>query len=230
MPPNGRRPEPRRALVVISGAIPARYRDVLSKLVGVGFAGVDQLGVEVHLRSRPPRTSYAVRYEVPLSALSPSERDRLLAAHPGAAAAPVIRHSRRRRDAEMLAAVHHGDVERRVDHRLGERMSGCAYYSLPAVAKVSAGTRYLVTLKVPRDLDALTYPVTLQYHHGGAVMTTAPRIEVRDWREEFVHLVAHEAFHTVQFDQRLPKSEVAAERWAQRAVLGLRAAPALALF
>lgn len=93
------------------------------------------------------------------------------------------------------------------------------------MATVRAGTTYLVTLKVPQDLDALAYPLTLQYHQGGVVMSTAPRIELHDWREEFVHLVGHEAFHTHQFRQELPKSEVAAERWALQAVLRLRERP-----
>lgn len=82
-----------------------------------------------------------------------------------------------------------------------------------------------MTLKVPQDLDALAYPVTLQYHRGGVVFPTAPRIQVLDWREEFVHLVAHEAFHTRQFREQLPKSEVAAERWALQSVLRLRQRP-----
>ncbi len=58
---------------------------------------------------------------------------------------------------------------------------------------------------MPQDLDALVYPVTLQYHRGGVVFPTAPRIQLRDWREELVHLVAHEAFHTRQFREQLPK-------------------------
>ena len=190
---------PAPAPVVISGAIPARYRAALAELVVAGFAGVDGDGVEVHLRSRPPRVLYAVRYR--------------------AGDVAGLRHTRRRADAERFAALHGAAVERKVDDRLGQRMSGCAYYSLPAVAAVARHTRYLVTLKVPQDLDRLPYPVTLRYHHGGTVLQTAPAIEVHDWREEFVHLVAHEACHVGQFRADLPKSEVAAERWALDAVL-----------
>jgi hypothetical protein len=136
-----------------------------------------------------------------------------------------VHRARRRRDAERLADDHGGQLERHIDERLGERMSGCAYYALPHMARVRAGTSYLVTLKVPQDLDALPYPVTLQYHHGGVVMSTAPRVQLHDWRQEFVHLVGHEAFHTHQFREGLPKSEVAAERWALQAVLRLPERP-----
>lgn len=195
------------APVVVSRAIPARYRTALADLVVAGFAGVDGDGVEVHLRSRPPRVLYAVAYR--------------------AGDASGVRHTRRRAEAERFAALTGGVVERKVDDRLGQRMSGCAYYSLPHVAAVDDCTRYLVTLKVPQDLDRLPYPVTLRYHHGGTVLRTAPAIEVHDWREEFVHLVAHEACHVGQFRTDLPKSEVAAERWALDVVLRRRSgAPA----
>ena len=43
---------------------------------------------------------------------------------------------------------------------------------------------------------------------------TAPSITVQDWRERFIALVAHEAYHTRQFREGLRRSEVAAERWA----------------
>lgn len=128
----------------------------------------------------------------------------------------------RRRDAEQLAVEHGGQLRRHVDERLGERMSGRAYYVLPEGARVGSGTRYLVTLKVPQDLDALAYPVTLQYQRGGTVVAAAPQFVVHDWRQEFVHLVAHEAFHTRQYREQLPKSEVAAERWALQTVLRLQ--------
>lgn len=93
------------------------------------------------------------------------------------------------------------------------------------LANVASSTRYLVTMRLPRRLDGLPYPETLQYHRRGVVMTTAPRIQVRSWPEEVVHLTAHEARHVHQFRHGLPKSEVDAERWAAAAVLRFRAAP-----
>ena len=115
-----------------------------------------------------------------------------------------------------------GVVERHVDDPLTEPMSGCAYYELPGVANVADSTRYLVTMRLPRHLGGLPYPATLQYHRRGVVMTTAPRIQVRSWPEEVVHLAAHEARHVHQFRHGLPKSEVDAERWAAAAVRRFR--------
>ena len=90
----------------------------------------------------------------------------------------------------------------------------------PRVAKT---TRCLITLKVPADLDALSYPVAFQYRRRGRVLSTAPKIEVHNWREEIVHLVAHEAYHSKQFRNGMRQSEVAAERWALKAVECYRA-------
>lgn len=129
----GRGGLPGPAHLSVSRAIPARYREALEDLVGVGFAGVDGVGVEVHLRSRPPRTSYTVRYQSPLGALPAPQRDRWQQQHPDADTVTVLHRSRRRRDAERLAGHHGGRLERHVDQRLGERMSGCAYFVLPDV-------------------------------------------------------------------------------------------------
>lgn len=86
------------------------------------------------------------------------------------------------------------------------------------LARVSAGTRYLVTMRLPRSLDALAYPQQLQYRRAGVVMATAPVVQVRTWLEELVHLAAHEARHVAQFRHNLRKSEIDAELWAARAV------------
>ena len=186
----------------------------LRQLIVAGFAGVDDGDVEIHVRSRPPRVSYRVTSVQPLAIFSVETQQRWLAAHPGATTVPVTRVLPRRGAAEQLAAQMGGAVERQVDNRLGERLSGCAYEELPTVARVAPSIRYLVTLKLPVALDSLTYPFTLKYRRGGKEMKTAPAIEVRNWPEEFVHLVAHEAAHVDQFRRGLAKSEVAAERWA----------------
>ena len=206
----------------ISPSIAVGHHHALADLVAVGFRGVNDASVEVHIRSRPPRVSYVVRYEAAVAGLPPEIRAAWLARHPGATTVPVARVFPRRAAADALAAEQAVSVERHIDDRLGERMSGYAYYELPDRARVAKTTKYLVTLRLPTRLEALAYPVTLQYHRGGAVMRTAPEIELHNWREEVVHLVAHEAYHVKQFRLGMRKSEVAAERWALRAVERLR--------
>jgi hypothetical protein len=200
----------------------AGHHDRLRRLVRFGFEGIEDADVEVHIRSRPPRVTYLARFQGPLSVLTEEARQNWLADNPHSTSVPVVHLARRRRDAERAVARFGGIVERHVDDRLAERMSGCAYYELPDVANVANSTRYLVTMRLPRRLEDLSYPETLQYHRRGVVMTTAPRIQVRSWPEELVHLAAHEARHVHQFRHGLPKSEVDAERWAAGAVRRFR--------
>ncbi len=95
-----------------------------------------------------------------------------------------------------------------------ESFTGRAYSGRPRRPRSHPETRYLVRLKVPGYLRNRAYPRT--YRYPGLV--TAPWITVRDWRERFVALVAHEAFHTRQFREGLRRSEVQAERWAAQAL------------
>lgn len=205
-------------ILTIAGTIPAGYHRALHELLDVGFEGVAHHDVEVHIRSRPPRVHWTVHYHSAVADLTPDLRRRWLGAHPGSASAPVAEAYRRRRDAAAAAARVGGTLRRHVDERLGERMSACAYYELPRVARVAAGVRYLVTMRLPRRLEALTYPHELQYRRGGELMRTAPVVQVEDWLEEVLHLTAHEARHVAQYRLGLAKSEVDAERWAAAAV------------
>jgi hypothetical protein len=205
-------------LVTIAPTVPPVHHPLVHELVDIGFESVEHHDVEVHVRSRAPRVRWTVHYRVAVSQLDPDVRRRWLAAHPEATSAAASRSYRRRRDAVALAEQLGGSVLRHVDERLAERMSACAYYSLPSIARVSPGTRYLVTMRLPRDLDALPYPQQLQYRRAGVAMATAPVVQVRSWLEELVHLAAHEARHIAQFRLALPKSEVDAERWAAHAV------------
>ena len=205
-------------LVTIAPTVLPVHHPLVHELVDAGFESVEHHDVEVHIRSRAPRVRWNVHYRVAVSQLDPDVRRRWLAAHPEAISAAASRSYRRRRDALALAEELGGTVLRHVDERLAERMSACAYYSLPSIARVSPGIRYLVTMRLPRDLEGLPYPQQLQYRRAGVAMATAPVVQVRSWPEELVHLAAHEARHIAQFRLGLPKSEVDAERWAARAV------------
>jgi hypothetical protein len=217
----GARGEPVR--ITTSAAIPARYHGRVVELVRFGFAAVDATDVDVHIRSRPPLVCYLVRFNGPVGLLGEDARRQWLRDHPGTLVAPLAHFAQRRRDASDLTARFGGTIERQVNDQLAERMSGCAYYEMPRRARVAESTRYLVTLRLPQRLDDLSYPQVLQYRRAGVLMVSAPRIEVRAWPEELVHLAAHEARHIHQFRQALPKSEVDAEHWAAAAVRRLRA-------
>ena len=212
-------------LIKVAPTLSGAHQDLVRELVGVGFADVDHDDVEVHVRSRPPRVRWVVRYQVPLDRLTSEARRRWLAVHPGTTSAAATRAYRRRLDATAAAAALGGTVCRYVDDRLGERMSAFAYYALPAVARVAAGAAYLVTMRLPRHPEALSYPFELQYRRRGVPMPTAPVVQVRSWLEELVHLAAHEARHVDQYRLGLPKSEVDAERWAGGAVERFRELP-----
>jgi hypothetical protein len=93
-----------------------------------------------------------------------------------------------------------------------ESFSGRAYGDLPARARTRPGTVYLVRLRIPRVPRNRAYPKTDRYPKR----KTSPWITVHSWRERFVALVAHEAFHVHQFREGLRRSEVHAERWALR--------------
>ena len=124
-------------ILTIAPTIPAVHHQALRALIDVGFANVDHHDVEIHVRSRPARVRWAVHYRSPVAELPPELRRRWLASHPGAASVPTTRAYRRRRDAVAAAARLGGTLRRHVDDRLRERMSACAYYSLPDVARVA---------------------------------------------------------------------------------------------
>ena len=205
-------------ILTLAPTIPARHHPALQALIDLGFEDVDHDDVEVHVRSRPPRVHWTVHYRAPVSELTPELRRQWLASHPGSDSAPVVEAYRRRRDAAAAAARTDGALRRHVDQRLGERMSALAYFELPPMARAAVGIRYLVTMRIPPNLEELAYPHELQYRRRGVAMRTAPVVQVVDWLEELVHLAAHEARHVAQFRLGLAKSEVDAERWAAETV------------
>jgi hypothetical protein len=113
---------------------------------------------------------------------------------------------------EGFAGIDATGVEVRVERavRSWDSFTGRAYSEPPRRPRAHPATRYLVRLKVPSILRNRGYPKSYHYPQR----KTAPSITARDWRERFIALVAHEAFHVRQFREGLRRSEVAAERWA----------------
>jgi hypothetical protein len=100
--------------------------------------------------------------------------------------------------------------------------SGRAWPELPLRRASSPRTRFLVEISMPRRPSEAGFPYRWKYPR----LKTAPRLEARTWQERLVALAAHEAYHVRQFRLGMRKSEVAAERWAGRALERFRAAQA----
>lgn len=152
-------------------------------------AGQYAAAVEVHVKASRPRRRWYVT------------------GGPGRA-----RAYSRRRDAIAHADRHGGVVEAR-DVSAQRWTTGRAYDGVPSIARVAAGVRYLVTLKVPVGRDGAPggrYPRTWRY----AAYRRAPEATFASWEEELVHAAAHEGRHIWQFATGAPRSEVDAERAA----------------
>lgn len=109
-----------------------------------------------------------------------------------------------------------GTVRRYVDRN--RRMSGTTYYGIPSIARTARTTRTLVTMHVPADPEVLSYPYVNKYPG----LKTAPECTYADWREELLHLAAHEAWHVRQDRNGGRQSEVQAERRANKQLDGFR--------
>jgi hypothetical protein len=122
---------------------------------------------------------------------------------------------------EAFDGVELGGVEVRLERCRGsaDSFTGRAYPEPPRRPRPAEGTEYLVRLMVPSLMRNRAYPKTYRYRGR----STAPWITVHDWRERLVALAAHEAYHVVQFRQGLRRSEVVAERWAERVLTSWRA-------
>jgi len=114
--------------------------------------------------------------------------------------------------ADAFAGVDRSGVEVRIDRarRPRESFTGRAHGRRPPRLARRSDTLFFVHLWIPSLLRNRGYPKSYRYPRR----QTAPTITVRDWRERFLALVAHEAFHVHQFRTGLPRSEVTAERWA----------------
>lgn len=115
---------------------------------------------------------------------------------------------------QAFEGVEAADVLVRVERAKRPALSfaGRAYPQPPPSMLRGVEARYLVRLMLPSVLRNRAYPRTYRY----ARRKTAPWITVEDWRERLVALAAHEAFNVHQFRQGLRRSEVQAERWAER--------------
>lgn len=187
----------------ISNAIRRDLHDEIRELTELGFRKTRDAGVEIHLRSRPPRPYYTVVTTKPdgtmlrVTCRTKRERDRTIA-----------------RLTELYGIP--CDWMKFGGYRDG--MSGRAYSEVPKIARVAPSTRYLITLKIPADPFVAAYPRVLKYPG----MKTAPLCAVVSWQECYLHLVAHEARHTYQFDKGKRGSEIDAERWAKKILNEIR--------
>lgn len=178
--------------VTVSSTFPAKLRPLVEGLVKFGFTAVESGDVEVHVKARARvRRQYVAEF---------ADGDRL--------------RFRRRRDAEALVARYGGVVWSHTSrHPRASGWSGRTYDGVPGIARVTAGTRYLVTMNIPARPQALTgYPRA----HQDPRLKTSPVVVFDDWTDELIHLAAHEARHVHQFRHRLRRSELDAERWAAR--------------
>jgi hypothetical protein len=134
----------------------------------------------------------------------------------------VISHLIRADHEEIDGLVHeafHGigkeGVEVQVEAtRSPHRFTGKAWWEPPASRPRAPGTRWLVELVMPASPTPNGYPLEWRYPR----LKTAPTFLAHDWRDQLFAVAAHEAYHVKQFRMGMRRSEVAAERWAHRAL------------
>jgi hypothetical protein len=122
---------------------------------------------------------------------------------------------------EGFKGIGRADVEVHVvPNRSRFAISGRAWPDLPPGRARAGTTRFLVQIEMPRKPSAAGYPFVWRYPNR----KTAPDLMARDWRERLLAVAAHEAYHVKQFRHGMRRSEVTAERWAQRTLDRYRAA------
>ncbi|MEX0991828.1 MAG: hypothetical protein WD004_06115 [Actinomycetota bacterium] len=99
------------------------------------------------------------------------------------------------------------------------RFTGKAWPEPPARRVTGPETRWLVEIVMPARPPVDGYPIEWRYPR----LKTAPVFTAHDWRDRVFTVVAHEAYHVKQFRMGMRRSEVAAERWAFRALERVRA-------
>ena len=103
-------------------------------------------------------------------------------------------------------------VEVHITTTSDNQMRGHAYDGVPSIANVASTTRYLITIGIPRRPDETDYPFSWSYPD----LKTAPNVMFTSWQHQFVHVVAHEAAHIRQYRMGMSRSEIKAEKWAQK--------------
>jgi hypothetical protein len=98
--------------------------------------------------------------------------------------------------------------------RSPHRFTGKAWAQPPARRDRRPDTRWLVEIVMPARPSADGYPLQWKYPR----LKTAPVFTAHDWRDQLLAVAAHEAYHVKQFRTGMRRSEVAAERWAFRAL------------
>ena len=104
--------------------------------------------------------------------------------------------------------------------RSPQRFTGRAWSEPPKRRPRAPETRWLVEIVMPSRPPTDGYP--LEWRYPG--LKTAPAFVARDWRDLLFAVAAHEAYHVKQFRMGKRRSEIAAERWAHRALTRARLA------
>jgi len=97
--------------------------------------------------------------------------------------------------------------------------AGRAWHNIGRNSIVNVGDE-INDLVVIRVGSPDNFPIEFSYPK----LKTAPRYEIRSWREAMVTLTAHELYHIKQKRTGMRASEVRAERWAFKKLLEFREA------
>lgn len=98
--------------------------------------------------------------------------------------------------------------------RSPQRFAGRAWVEPPRRRSRAPETRWLVEIVMPARPPEDGYPLEWRYPH----LKTAPTFVAQNWRDQLFAVAAHEAYHIKQFRMGKRRSEIAAERWAHRAL------------
>lgn len=121
---------------------------------------------------------------------------------------------------EAFRGIGKGGVEVQVvATRSPQRFTGRAWAELPARRPRAPETTWLVELVMPARPPIDGYPLEWRYPR----LKTAPIFVAHDWRDQLFAVAAHEAYHVKQFRMGMRRSEIAAERWAHKALKRARA-------
>lgn len=101
-----------------------------------------------------------------------------------------------------------------VKNRWKAAYAGWAYDHVPSISNAPPSSEYLVTLGIGPEEK---FPMPEHKRHRGAG-TSFPVRRFDTWQEALVFLAAHEAIHIEQYRERLPRSEVQCDAFADHAL------------